>query len=936
MHVVICHQLADFDGLGAAVGLTRLQAGTRIVLAGGTTGAVRKFLALHRDELAIAERRSIDPSAIQTLTIVDTQKRARLGILADWLDLPQLEAIEVYDHHPGGAGDIAATHAIVEPVGAISTVIVEKLAAADCQPSPLEATALALGIHADTGSLTFEHTTLRDARALTQVLEWGANLQAIREYAEPGLSPMQQEVLQQALQQLQRQEIQGYTVTWVEVETAEFVADLASVAGRLLELTEGDALIFGHRFWRSGHARHAIVGRSRIPQTDLNELLAVHGGGGHPQAAAVSLPRDAHGNDIFQQVLADFKAQIPQPPIARALMSSPVRTIRPETTIADAQRLLLRYGHSGLSVVDARDALVGIVSRRDLDIALHHGFGHARVKGYMSRNLKTITPTTPLPEIEGLMVTHDVGRLPVLDGDRLVGIVTRTDVLREVYREQVVPPRADDVTGTANPVASCLLPQLRDRLPAKLWELLARIAEAAQNRGWHLYLVGGGVRDLLLAPPGAPLELQDIDLVVDGFYRAAEVGAGVELAKTLQADYPEAKLEIHGEFQTAALCWPARSPFGPLLVDVATARTEFYPYPTANPEVEASSIRQDLYRRDFAVNALALCLTAPTAGTLLDFFGGLLDLKSRQIRVLHANSFIEDPTRIYRAARFAVRLDFTIEPQTEAYIRYAIDSGIYETYRQRNGQAPALQTRLKAELKYILQATYWLRALQHLGQLGALRCLHPQLEPTSQLWQQLQLVAHWVARLNANPSNGQFSSWQLRLEALLAVIPARDRAAVAANLQLPAESIKRLAALADDEAAILDILDRPPSKPPLWTTTTDTLASKHHQPSQIAGALKSYKISTLILVGVRAPTKVRQPIWRYLSAWMHVKPALNGNDLKVMGYEPGPHFKTILELLLAAALDGRATTPTAAKALLADRYPHGAFLENTRAKWQNI
>ena len=103
------------------------------------------------------------------------------------------------------------------------------------------------------------------------------------------------------------------------------------------------------------------------------------------------------------------------------------------------------------------------------------------------------------------------------------------------------------------------------------------------------------------------------------------------------------------------------------MVDIATARTEFYPYPAANPEVEASSIQQDLYRRDFTINAMAIRLTEPGAGQLLDFFGGLVDLQQQTIRVLHPNSFIEDPTRIYRAVRFAVRLEFTLDPQTGGF-----------------------------------------------------------------------------------------------------------------------------------------------------------------------------------------------------------------------------------------------------------------------------
>jgi tRNA nucleotidyltransferase (CCA-adding enzyme) len=109
-------------------------------------------------------------------------------------------------------------------------------------------------------------------------------------------------------------------------------------------------------------------------------------------------------------------------------MSSPVRTIRPDTTISEAQRILLRYGHSGLSVVDEEDRLVGVVSRRDIDLALHHGFGHAPVKGYMTKNVKTITPQTSLPEIESLMVTYDIGRLPLLPVLMFYGNCTKEGV----------------------------------------------------------------------------------------------------------------------------------------------------------------------------------------------------------------------------------------------------------------------------------------------------------------------------------------------------------------------------------------------------------------------------------------------------------------------------------------------------------------------------
>lgn len=792
MHVIICPQLADFDAIGAAVGLRRLQDGTQLVLAGSPTDAVREFLASYRPTIAWTDRHSLDPKAIRTLSIVAARSRDRLGNLAHWLELPQLDAIISYQHPP--AGDIPALEPIVVAAGAISTAVVARLVAADRQPTAPEATLLALGIYAATASLTGEGTTPQDARAFGQTLAWGADLQAVRAPAASSRSP-----------------------------------------------------------------------------------------------------------------------------VARELMSAPVRTASSDMSVAAARQLLWRYGYSGLPI-GTGDRLVGLIARRDLDLAIHYGLGQAPVADYMDRHWQPIAPTTPLEEIQQRLGASASGRLPVLKGDRLVGIVTGADVLRAVS------------PGAAAGDTPDLLPVLRDRLPAHLWELLGQIAAAARERGWHLYLVGGGVRDLLLAPPGVPLQLQDIDLVVDGFSQAVAVGAGVELANVLQARYPEARLEVHGEFQTAALSWPSTSPWGPLLVDIATARTEFYPHPAANPEVETSSIDRDLYRRDFTVNALALCLTAPQAGVLLDRFGGLQDLRSRQVRVLHANSFIEDPTRIYRAVRFAVRLGFALEPQTEAYIRTAVGSGVYETYRCQRGRAPALQTRLRAELKSVLQAPYWFEALQFLGQLGALSCLHPQLKPERpfSFWQQLQLIGRWVAALSAletqRGGGRTLSFWQLRLEALIANVPPSDRAGVACNLQLPAESVARLESLAVDREAIACVLGNPPQEPPLWWDRTrdgapSQLARDRPYPSQVAGCLQQYKLPTLVLVGTGATTIVRQQIWQYLQNWAWVRPPLNGNDLRTLGYKPGPQFKEILALLLAATLDDRVNFHEEAATLVTTCYP---------------
>jgi tRNA nucleotidyltransferase (CCA-adding enzyme) len=940
MDLVLCHMTADFDTLGAAVGVTRLRPGARIVLTGGAHPTVRNFLALHRDEYPLIERRSVSPDKIRTITVVDTQWSDRLGKAAEWLSLPNVE-ITVYDHHGGTDApeaskaddhatetDIAADHRYVEPVGAASTLVAEHLQRKHITLNPIEATVMALGIHVDTGSLTFGHTTVRDAAALTWLMQQGANPRVISEYVEPGLSPELQDMVPIAIRGLQSKTVNGITVAWVMLSVDGYVVGLSGLTSQVMSLTDCDVLLVAARYpMAENDERLTIIGRSRagafstahLDAVNLGSIFQAFGGGGHPRAAAVTL-RSFSPDQVLDEVIQQVMAQIPHPPTARDLMSSPVRTVRPDITIAEAHRILLRYGHSGLSIVDEGDRLVGVISRRDLDIALHHDFSHAPVKGFMSTNVKTISPQTSLPDIESLMVTYDIGRLPVVDGDALVGIVTRTDVLRQLHHEHRLTGQPDELDSDveAASVALSLSPRsiqalMGDRLNPAVWMLLGDVAVAAEERGWHLYLVGGAVRDLILARTsgraavpnqsstesnGDDIEIDDIDLVVDGFHQSADDAAGVELARVLQSRYPTVKLQIHGRFQTAALTWHNDPTFDSLWMDIATARTEFYPYPAANPEVEASSIRQDLYRRDFTINALAIRLTRPQAGELLDFFGGVIDLDNHQIRVLHTNSFIEDPTRIFRAVRFAVRLGFSLEPQTEDYIHHAIASGVYRRIQSEIETVPALQTRLKRELKYILEAPYWHSAIQLLNQLDALQCIHPDLRLTDELWRQLKLAARCLNRFDVNHN---LAHWAVLLDVLLAALPDGDRPSVATQLQLSDDSIQRLSDLSTLEHDLQALL------------TCD-------RPSQQFQRLQALDIQTLILIAVRSDRPLRRIIWRHLTCWMQLELPIDGKDLKTMGYKPGPHFRTMLEALQSEVLDGRVGDRAEAEQFIRDHF----------------
>ena len=440
------------------------------------------------------------------------------------------------------------------------------------------------------------------------------------------------------------------------------------------------------------------------------------------------------------------------------------------------------------------------------------------------------------------------------------------------------------------------LAQLQDKITSQLWELLLEAADAAKARGWHLYLVGGAVRDLLLATRStANFSIKDIDLVVDGCEQTAQVGAGVELAKAIQRRHSDCGLNIYGTFQTAALLWDENSIFGSLGIDIATARTETYPYPAANPVVESSSIDRDLYRRDFTINAIALRLTPdPKQPPLLDLYGGLADLEARQMRVLHPDSFIDDPTRIYRGVRFAKRLNFILEPQTEQYIRAAISSGIYDRTAQSQPKTPALQSRLKTELKYLFQIPYWRSTIELLADLGALQCIHSTLKLDPGLLRQLRLLDRCLTRFDAAQS---ITHWQLKLELAIAYLAPEYRESVAKNLQLSADSIKRLGKLAAVEAEIITLLP-----------TLDRV-------SQIFRLLRQFDRQTLIIIAMRS-TIARRQIWQYLTVWTQIQPILTGEDLQRLGYQPGKQYRQLLTMLFDAALDGVITDKADAEKLL--------------------
>ncbi len=303
MDLVLCHTTADFDTLGAAVGVTVLYPGARIVLAGGCHPTVQGFLGLHRDEYPLVDRRAVHWDEVNSLAVVDTQALDRLGAIA-----PEVRAVaerggtvRVYDHH-GGPLSLPATEVWVEAVGATTTLIVEQLRAQGATLTISQATVMALGIHVDTGSLTFASATARDAAALTWLMEQGASQAAISEFVDPSLSPQLQTLLETAIAQVQRETHGGQTLGWVLLEIPAHIPGLSGLAERLITVVDVDSLLVGAWYpWRTDIYKLVMIGRARgrmaaagdRPGVDFAEVFQAFGGGGHPATGDVEALRVA-------------------------------------------------------------------------------------------------------------------------------------------------------------------------------------------------------------------------------------------------------------------------------------------------------------------------------------------------------------------------------------------------------------------------------------------------------------------------------------------------------------------------------------------------------------------------------------------------------------------------------------------------------------------
>lgn len=382
-------------------------------------------------------------------------------------------------------------------------------------------------------------------------------------------------------------------------------------------------------------------------------------------------------------------------------------------------------------------------------------------------------------------------------------------------------------------------------IPSEKQTLLSNIANLAAALSMPCYVVGGFVRDLLLGKP-----VNDLDVVVEG--------DAIALGKKLVEVYG-GNLTTHFKFHTAIWHLPDSSDF----VDLITARKESYSKPGALPTVNPSTIEDDLRRRDFTINAMALRLDSEGFGEILDPLKGQTDLERGVIRALHPKSFVDDPTRIFRAIRYEGRYGFALDAESQALI----DSEALKVLHSLSGQ------RLRHELDLILDEPNSVSMLLRIASLGVLLAIHPKMPEFNASFEEF---LEMDIRLDV-PADRRVMGYMLWFIDLAEA----DVILLANRLDFTNELTLAVWAAAQLKRGLVHLTDMKPSE---WT----------------------YALEKLPLLSIYAVYLVAREnaLLSYISVWRHVRAHTTGDDLRKLGLPPGPRFGEILIRLRSAWLDG--------------------------------
>ncbi len=888
MKLITCHLNADFDSLASMIAAKKLYPDAIMAFPGSQEKNVRRFISeTLQYRYSFSKKKDIDLLAVDTLIVVDTRNKERIGDFVQCLDNPHL-FLHLYDHHPDRPDTLHADTEYIKTVGATTTIFCQLLQERKIKISAEEATIFGLGIYEDTGSLTYLSTTPEDLRAVAWLLEQGAKLDIITQFLSFDLTSRQIELIHELTQNTQSYMISGIKIIVASLTLQEYEDDFSIIVGRVMVLENFNCLFA----LVSMEGRIYLIARSRIAEVNSGMIARDFDGGGHADAASATI-RNLSMVEAQEKLIRSLHRHVSPQAIAKEMLSSPVISIPPTTTIQEANDLLTRYNITVLPVLATSGTpnthatkVIGTIARRTTEKAIHHHLGAAPVSDYMTTNIEILPLSATLSEIEELIIEHRQRLIPIIHENELVGVITRTDLLSRLTGDPGHMPRerSDNAEYPSRKKRRNILQLMSEILDKELLLLLRTIGEVAEETGCKAYCVGGFVRDLLLRQKNL-----DLDIVVEG--------DGIAFAKKLATPL-KARVRTHDRFITANLTLP-----NGLKIDIATARLEYYDYPAALPTVELSSIKLDLYRRDFSINAMALELNPTHFGTILDFFNCQNDLKNKLIKVLHNLSFVEDPSRVLRAIRFEKRLNFSIDSHTDHLIRNAVKIDLF---------AKGSPFRLFQELQLIFAEETPIPAIQRLEEYDLFQFLWPDLRPNLKIDRhfrhiltQIRRAISWF-RLLYLEENNSITPWRIYLLGIMNRSKPMQLQNFCTRFQLLQ---KECDALLQQKTEVEKLAN-------LWQQ------SLPQRNSEIDKVLGTFSNDALLYLMAIAPNKsIHKSVSLYVTTMRGVTPLLTGEDLIQLGYTPGKKFSKMLLTIRDAQLDETISTRQEAIAYIQKKFP---------------
>lgn len=869
MDIIVSHQSADFDSLASMVAAQKIYKDAKIVFSGSVERNVRKYISIYGHMIEIIPLRNVKIQDVKKLIIVDTRIKKRIGPLAQIIQKKDVE-IHIYDHHPSSEADIVGKYNLIEEVGATTTILLKKIKKMNIEISPAEATLFALGIYEDTGSLTFSNTTIDDIDCISYLFKHGIKLNVLNNYMNIGLNKEQKDLMNRLLSSSREVICKGVSIVIAKAESEKYTEGLAFLTHKLMEIHNSDSFFTLVKMSENVY----IVGRSKVNSVDVDTILTEMGGGGHFQAASAVVKNKAL-DEIEKELVKIMEKKIILGVTARNIMSSPVKTVDVNTSIEDTRKISLRYGHNGIPVME-KGELKGIITMQELNRAKRHGFGKEAVSKFMSKHIIDAKLDDPLTKVQELMVSHDIGRILVTNHDRrLNGIITRTDLIRSMYGEDNIPKRSFStyIENINKKEKNNQLKLIKENFPENIQGILHDIGKIGDQLKYPVFMVGGIVRDLFLG-----IKNYDLDIAVEG--------NGINYARELCSEL-KGRMKSYKKFNTAIIILPDG-----LKIDIATARREFYEYPAALPKVELSSMKKDLYRRDFTINAMAIQLNKKHFGKLIDFFGGKKDLQSGSIRVLYNLSFIEDPARIIRAIRFEQRFGFKINKSTEYFLRKAIDDKFLAKLRRK---------RIAEELILVLKESEPEKAMVRMMELGVIEYLLPGVVIDEKMVNKFQRVRDCYKDWLYHFKGEKINLWLIYLICLIEDLEMR-------KIQ---RFYKKLMLKNAYTCIINDILIN-------YDLNVNFIAQKDRlSPSKIYVNLKKLSNEMIFMLLLNSwEENIKNRILNYMKESKHIRLSITGKDIEHLGVEPGPIYSMLLNKTLYAKMDRQIQTKEEEKSFI--------------------